>query len=155
MSPYRPPVSEDSPTQIFSRCDHCPYRPHHATPAAPTDGPVLPVPAFPSSVPPLLSGHRSGDTLILPDHLKPSSPNAATMIRPAAPRAWDNPARPRPDFDELASPDITLMQLQPIPVTPRTKPRRAPPSPVHRHAALLGIGCGLVALLALAHLILT
>ena len=83
--------------------------------------------------PALLAGDlRGSGTLVLPDALRTAGPDAATIERPAEPCAHPidtrRPSTGRaardPDFDELASPDITVWQ-----------PTTAPARPAHRRPA--------------------
>ena len=99
--------------------------------AAPLPGQARAAPGLPR--PALLPALDPHATLVLPDALKTGGPEAATVQRPVAATApavtgregppRDQPARPA--FDELASPDITMMQ-QVSQVSPavRRPPRR-------------------------------
>jgi hypothetical protein len=83
----------------------------------------------------------------LPDALKPGGPEAATVARPLA--AGDAPPHPSTPaaFDELASPDITVLQIPVTPPTPRARPRRTPPDP--RAFFVLNLVLGLLIVLGL------
>ncbi len=88
-----------------ARTGPAPVRPDRALPSpsltrAPSPGASLPRPA-------LLPPPGAGDTLVLPDALKPAGPDAVTVARPGP----THPTTPTPPiFDELASPDITMLQ---------------------------------------------
>lgn len=133
------------------RCTLCPFNPAPAAYPRPIGSapaahprPIGTAPAahpLPLSLPPgvlprpalLVAEPRGSGTLVLPDALRPAGPDAATIERPAAPGPHPPDARgdaPRlpgraardPDFDELASPDITV--LQPVaPPSPAIRPR--------------------------------
>lgn len=104
--------------------------------------------------PALLAEPRGSGTLLLPDALKPGGPEAATVARPLDPTAAPHASPPAP-FDELASPDITVLQI-PAATTPPMRPRaRRPPPDPHAFFVLnlclgLAIVIGLLALAARA-----
>ncbi len=157
---------EDGPTLLFerqlpaARCPICPYR-HvlesmsQETSAIPRHG-ILPLPSQPqrSAIAPtlprpaLLSEPRGSGTLILPDALKPGGPNADTIARPLA-AADQGPSTPA-SFDELASPDITVLQ---IPAAPGARPHHKRKDRGHRSYFALNLCLGLliaIGVLALA-----
>ncbi|MBK9753411.1 MAG: hypothetical protein IPO88_07860 [Nannocystis sp.] len=163
-----PHDDEDGETVLYqrqapaSRCPICPYR--HVlenmskdTSAIPALG-ILPLPSHhrnpPATLPrpALLAEPRGSGTLLLPDALKPGGPEAATVAGPlataAAPTHHTTPA----PFDELASPDITVLQIPAVTPTPtRPRPRRAPPDPHAFFVLNLCLGLAIViGLLALA-----
>ena len=149
------PPADDGPTLMFQRsrpgqgerCTLCPFRP----PA------TLPRPAL------LPADLRGSGTLVLPDALRSAGPDAATIERPLdagphpidtrrdAPRHRGRAARD-PDFDELASPDITVLQPTIAPPSHQARPVRARSSvtPARAYLALnLCLGLLIIAGLAL------
>ncbi|HEY0138065.1 MAG TPA: hypothetical protein VGB85_28460, partial [Nannocystis sp.] len=80
-----------------------------------------------------LADARGSGTLVLPDALKPAGPDAATVARPLEPgRPGPTPQRDASPagHDEMASPDITIMQPTALPLKPAAaRPRRAPRAP--------------------------
>lgn len=94
-----------------------------------TPAPSRPGPSPATGRPTLLPDPRGSGTLILPDALKPGGPEAATVARPLA--AGDAPPHPSTPaaFDELASPDITVLQIPVTPPAPRPQKRRTTPDP--------------------------
>lgn len=171
---------DDGPTLLFerqipaARCPICPYRhvlesmsqetsaiPRHGILPLPSPPPLAaitptsrPAPPAPSALPrpALLSEPRGSGTLILPDALKPGGPEADTVARPLA--AADTPQSPSKSapFDELASPDITVLQIPVAPVT-RARPRHKPKAPDPRAFFALNLSLGLlivIGVLALA-----
>ena len=98
--------------------------------------------------PALLTAPHGSDTLLLPDALKPGGPEAATVARPLdAPPQLPPPAPPA--FDELASPDITVLQIPVAPVAPVTRPRRRRSAPDPRAFFVLNLCLGLLIVLGL------
>lgn len=110
--------------------------------------------------PSLLAIADRGDaTLVLPDALKPAGPEAATVARPVQPATTAaSGGAPRPGrrdaYDELASPDITIMQVAAAPAV-RAPPRRKParPGPDARAYFLLNLCLGLLIVAGLAVLV--
>ena len=121
-----------------------PLRPLPASAPLPRPS-LLPDPPTAAPRPSLLPDPRGSGTLILPDALKPGGPEAATIARPQSPSdAPPPPSTPAP-FDELASPDITVLQIPVVP-TPRP-PRRPAPDP--RAFYVLNLCLGLLIVLGL------
>ncbi len=173
-APRRPHANEDGPTLLFQRapsdrpCTACPFRQvapavrpppsHHAA--------ILPMPPLPKPTasqattlprPALLTTHppRGDDTLLLPDALKPSGPEAATVARPftrAAPAQRDPLEHDNHNHKhaELASPDITIMQAPARPAAPRP---RARPGPDARAYFMLNLCLGFLIVTGLAILV--
>lgn len=164
--PYRH-VPEDMSRRPSLAPTILPIPPLHGPRAAP----ITPLPARPQQAAPclprpsLLPAIDPHATLLLPDALKPGGPEAATVMRPVGP---PGPAsamggdgatrldRMRPGFDELASPDITMMQ-QAQQVQPAARPPRAPPrrraTPDGRAYFLLNLCLGLLIVGGLAILV--
>jgi hypothetical protein len=91
---------------------------------------MLPRPAL------LAADLRGSGTLLLPDALRSAGPDAATIERPNEPYPHpidtrrDTPHHTRdPEFNELASPDITVLQPVAAPASPPVRPIRARPRP--------------------------
>ena len=119
--------------------------PQHLAPQHPALTPS-PHPSF-LSLPALLAAPQGSGTLILPDALKPGGPEAATVARPLdAPPQLPPPAPPA--FDELASPDITVLQIPVAPVAP-VAPRRRRPAPDPHAFFVLNLCLGLLIVLGL------
>jgi hypothetical protein len=128
--------------------------------------PSMPEPGRPFAPrPSLLPAIDPHATLVLPDALKPGGPEAATVERPAGgpghvaatgrDRAPPGAAR-RPTFDELASPDITMMQLAAVPGGARSAQadrRTTRPAGDTRAYFLLNLCLGLLIIGALAALL--
>lgn len=153
------PPADDGPTLMFQRsrpgqgerCTLCPFRP----PA------TLPRPAL------LPADLRGSGTLVLPDVLRAAGPDAATIERPLdagphpidtrrdAPRHRGRAARD-PDFDELASPDITVLQPTAPPIGHQARPvrTRPPARPPARAYLAVNICLGLLIVAGLALLAL-
>ncbi|MBA3545563.1 MAG: hypothetical protein H0T76_03685 [Nannocystis sp.] len=129
-----------------------------ATRPTPANAPpaTLPRPAL------LATDLRGSGTLVLPDALRSAGPDAATIERPGEPYPHpldtrsDAPRHPLagraardPDFDELASPDITVLQATAMPVS-RPMHRRPPAAitPARTYLAL-NICLGLLILVGL------
>lgn len=154
------PPADDGPTLMFQRsrpgqgerCTLCPFRP----PA------TLPRPAL------LPADLRGSGTLVLPDALRSAGPDAATIERPVdthphpidtrrdAPRLPPPGRAARdPDFDELASPDITVLQPTIAPPSHQARPvrpvrARSSVTPARAYLALnLCLGLLIIAGLAL------
>lgn len=120
--------------------------PHHLAPQHPALTPSPPRSSLPR--PALLTAPHGSDTLLLPDALKPGGPEAATVARPLdAPPQLPPPAPPA--FDELASPDITVLQIPVAPVAPVTRPRRRRSAPDPRAFFVLNLCLGLLIVLGL------
>lgn len=158
------PPGDDIPTLMFQRslpgnerCTICPFRssaapipsitaPHRPAPiahrhtapfVAPANAPpaMLPRPAL------LATDLRGSGTLVLPDALRSAGPDAATIERPGEP--YPHPYHPStgraardPDFDELASPDITVLQPTTAPARPVQRRPLAPLRPARPYLAL-------------------
>lgn len=100
---------------------------------------------------------RGSGTLVLPDALRSAGPDAATIERPGEPYPHpldtrsDAPRHPPagraardPDFDELASPDITVLRPTAVPAS-RPMHRRPPAAIIPARAYLaLNICLGLL-----------
>jgi hypothetical protein len=106
---------------------------------------MLPRPAL------LTADLRGSGTLVLPDALRSTGPDAATIEQPQTPgthpidtrRQTTGRAARDPEFDELASPDITVFQNARPPTIRPARPRR--PARVSTRAYLaLNIGLGLL-----------
>ena len=177
----RPHAHEEGATLLFQRspspadqqCIGCPFRqvipearapmtshPRGILPTPPLTGPgAAPIPtALPRPALLPLAG-RGDNTLVLPDALKPSGPEAATVARPvqavstAASGGGPRPA-PRGSYDEMASPDITILHVAPPPVAP-SPARRPPPrgGPDARAYFVLNLCLGLLIVAGLAVLV--
>lgn len=167
----RHPPAEPGPDD---RCEGCPFR--QDLPRRPRGGPamqpVLPRPTLPRPALLALAEPRGSGTLVLPDAFRPAGPEAPTLERPQVdgPHLRDDlderapgrglAGRERgghghgraardPGFDELASPDITVMQQASLPPRvplPRRPDRRAASV---RYYLLLNFGLGLLIALTL------
>ena len=163
------------------RCVGCPFRhvppdtrtPQHYNaailPIPPIHGPgaALPVRAPPAATSPatlprpaLLArvDARGSETLVLPDALKPAGPEAATVARPVHSGAAAAP-RPAPHldgragYDELASPDITIVQVATPAPRPTPRPRQVRPPPDARAYFVLNLCLGVLIVAGLAVLV--
>lgn len=118
------------PPSRLTATTHPPSRHNHAPLVAPTNAPAatLPRPAL------LTADLRGSGTLVLPDALRSAGPDAATIEQPQGPahhpidtrrHSLNGMAARDPDFDELASPDITVLQpVLPAAIRP-VQPTRA------------------------------
>ena len=173
------PPGDDGPTLMFQRgrpghgerCTLCPFHPASAaTPRHPAASPRGPASAPPARLPrPALlpADLRGSGTLVLPDVLRAAGPDAATIERPLdagphpidtrrdAPRHRGRAARD-PDFDELASPDITVLQPTAPPIGHQARPirTRPPARPPARAYLAVNICLGLLIVAGLALLAL-
>lgn len=142
--PLLPPARPHRANAVHPAAAHRPTISHgtgsHRSPPilTPANAPpaTLPRPAL------LATDLRGSGTLVLPDALRSAGPDAATIERPGEPYPHaietrsDAPPHPPagraardPDFDELASPDITVL-----------RPTAVPPSrPMHRRAPVAAI----------------
>jgi len=106
----------------------------------------------------VLANARGSETLVLPDALKPAGPEAATVARPVHPGAAAAP-RPAPmmgaraGYDELASPDITVMQVATPAPRPTPRPRQVRPAPDARAYFVLNLCLGVLIVAGLAVLV--
>ena len=141
--PLTPSAGPHRPTAAQATAAHRPAAPHviasHRGPATmlpPANAPpaTLPRPAL------LATDLRGSGTLVLPDALRSAGPDAATVERPGEPYPHpidtrsDAPRHPGraardPDFDELASPDITVLQPTTVPAS----------RPIHRRPPAVAI----------------
>jgi len=125
-----------------------------SVPAArpPTERPPQQLPPATLPRPALLTEPRGSGTLLLPDALKPGGPEAATVAGPLATAAAPTHHPTPTPFDELASPDITVLQIPAATTAPaRPRPRRPPPDPHAFFILNLCLGLAIViGLLALA-----
>ena len=138
-APKSPLPTQRHPDAPTSPLPLPPLRPLPASAPLPRPS-LLPDPPTAAPRPSLLPDPRGSGTLILPDALKPGGPEAATIARPqSACDAPPHPSTPAP-FDELASPDITVLQ---IPVVPTPRPRRKP-APDPRAFYVLNLCLGLL-----------
>ncbi len=141
-----------------------PVPPIHGPGAPPFHGPL---PARPPAVSGPLSAalprparlalaDRGSETLVLPDALKPAGPEAATVARPvhpgaaAAPRSTDRIDAARAGYDELASPDITVIQVATPAPRPAPRPRPLRPAPDARAYFVLNLCLGVLIVAGLA-----
>lgn len=150
--PYPPAATQRRPS---INPQHHPATIHPATSSRPSNpslrapantGPaMLPRPAL------LAADLRGSGTLVLPDALRSTGPDAATIEQPQTPtihpvdsrRQTTGRAARDPDFDELASPDITVFQNARTPTIRPVRPRR--PARVSTRAYLaLNICLGLL-----------
>jgi len=128
--------------------------PRPARPPA-VSGPLpaaLPRPAL------LALADRGSETLVLPDALKPAGPEAATVARPVHAGAAAPPRSARIDaaragYDELASPDITVMQVATPAPRPAPRPRPVRPAPGARAYFVLNLCLGVLIVAGLAVLV--
>lgn len=130
--------------------------PHRPAPTSRPSNPSLRAPANtgPAMLPRpalLAADLRGSGTLVLPDALRSTGPDAATIEQPQTPaihpidsrRPPPGMAARDPDFDELASPDITVFQNARTPTIRPVRPRR--PARVSTRAYLaLNICLGLL-----------
>ena len=171
-----------NPDAASDRCVGCPFRhvppdtrpsPRHDKAVAavilPIHGPgaALPVRAPPAATSPAplprpallaLVDVRGSETLVLPDALKTAGPEAATVARPVHPGSAAAP-RPAPHldvragYDELASPDITVMQVATPAPRPTPRPRQVRPPPDARAYFVLNLCLGALIVAGLAVLV--
>lgn len=166
ICPFRP-VGTDRAAGTYPPRPVLPFAATSASPPARRGNPTLIAPANtpPAALPRpalLAADLRGSGTLVLPDALRSAGPDTATIEQAHAPRPIDTrlPAHASgraardPAFDELASPDITVLQpvLAPAvrPIRP-TRPRR--PTRVVSSRVYLALNVGL-ALLILTGLVL-
>lgn len=152
ICPFRPVGTDRAagtypprPVLPFASTSAKPAHPRHPTLIAPANTPpaALPRPAL------LAADLRGSGTLVLPDALRSTGPDAATIEQPHRPTAPTRSAIREPAFDELASPDITVLQ----PVAPAVRP--APPRAPRRPARLISARAYLALNVCLGLLIVT
>jgi len=111
--------------------------------------------------PSLLVDPRGSGTLVLPDALKPAGPDAATVAKPVDPGIAAEHARAamlnnpgRAGYDELASPDITIMQISAMGArAAQPRPRQVRRVPDARAYFVLNLCLGVLIVAGLAVLV--
>mgnify|MGYP000196788911 CR=1 FL=1 len=165
--PFRPVLSDTQPPLTRQGAAILPVPPLTGPGAAPLPGPALvrpPATAGPQTAalprPSLLAlaDARGSGTLVLPDALKPAGPDAATVARPVDPERAGSPAPQRNagpvGYDEMASPDITIMQATALPLRPSApRARPAPREPDARAYFVLNLCLGVLIVAGLAVLV--